>query len=127
MNFERIYLSLRETIKKLEGKPRKSIPEARFLKWFHGLDKTSKSRIINAMDNIHKKGQYGAGSHEEQRKPGLFGIAIGKTVLRVYFTEIDEKYIRLEGGSSSKDGSGQGSSQDREIETIWNIVQTRRN
>jgi hypothetical protein len=126
MNFEKIYYSLQETITKLEGKPRKSISEERFVKWSKGLDETSKSAIKKAMKRIHQQGLYGSSSHEEQGKPGLFGISINGTTLRIYFTEINDEYIRLEGGSSSKNGAGHNSDQSREIEAIWKIVQARR-
>jgi hypothetical protein len=128
MNFERIYeiAVLRETISKLEGKPRKSVSEDRFLRWLQELDNTQKKEVIHALKSVHLYGQYGTGSHEEQGKPGLFGISVRRTALRIYFTEVDDKYIRLEGGSSTKNGAGHNSEQDREIKTIWKIVQARR-
>jgi hypothetical protein len=128
VNFKRIYEACRllEVIKKLEGKPRKTKMEPRYVKWFKNLDSTQQRLVIRELAKIHEFGKYGEDSHEEQGKRGLYGISISNSTLRVYFTEIDEKYILLEGGSSTKNGAGNGSEQDREIKAIWKIVQERK-
>ncbi|MDR1072313.1 MAG: hypothetical protein LBL45_01365 [Treponema sp.] len=93
------------------------------MKWLKALDHKSQTKVIRCLMRIHKYGKYGKDSHRCESQNLIYEIVIKTPPLRVYFTVIDDKRIRLDDGSSTK--SGQGGEQDRTIEAIDRLVTQR--
>jgi hypothetical protein len=116
-------MDLKETILNLEGKPKKTKMQPEFEVWLRSIDHTQRTRVIQRMMGIHKKGLYGKKSHNLfDSCPGLYEIVFDEA-LRVYFT-IDgdisqpKSFIILEDGSHSKSGGKTTGSQQRTIDRV---------
>jgi hypothetical protein len=109
---------LRETITGLEGRPKRPVRTAKFEKWLGSLDNDLwVGKVISKLVDIETYGRFGTGSHKCKSKNDIYEIVFDSLPLRVYFTVIDDKNIRLEDGSSSKEGNGK-SNKNEQARTI---------